>query len=42
MEVVELEPPLEKKDKQVRTNLNKAEEEKTCPVPQEEEEEVWH
>lgn len=41
MELAELGPLLEDKGKRVTTNATKAEEEQTCPVPQEEEEEVW-
>nr|XP_021522224.1 adiponectin receptor protein 1-like [Aotus nancymaae] len=37
----ELGPLLQEKGKWVIANLTKAEEEQTCPVPQEEEEEVW-
>uniref|UniRef100_A0A8C5XSW7 Adiponectin receptor 1 n=1 Tax=Microcebus murinus TaxID=30608 RepID=A0A8C5XSW7_MICMU len=40
VELAELGPLLEEKGKRVIANLTKAEEEQTCPVPQEEEEEV--
>ncbi|KAG3258909.1 ADIPOR1-like, partial [Ictidomys tridecemlineatus] len=40
VELAELGPLLEEKGKRVIANPNKAEEEQTCPVPQEEEEEV--
>ncbi|EHB10068.1 Adiponectin receptor protein 1 [Heterocephalus glaber] len=41
VELAELGPLLQEKAKQVIANPTKAEDEPTCPVPQEEEEEVW-